>query len=438
MRPDVAVGRYIGMHLPRLVRFVGLTLLLSPVAVTAADGWPQWRGPNRDGIVAGQAWPRRIGEAEIKTLWRAPLGPGYSGPIVSDQAVFVTETLDKKTEVVRALDRRTGAELWRHSWAGAISVPFYAKSRGDWIRATPAFDGETLFVAGMRDVLVALDGATGNERWRIDFVKAYGTSVPDFGLVCSPLPDGDSVYLQAANSVVRIRKSDGQVLWRSFEGKSGVMSEGCFSSPVIATIRGERQLVVQSREKLAGLALADGRVLWSQSVPSFRGMNILTPTVVGDAVFTSSYQNKSWLYSISREGETWRVTESWTGTAQGYMSSPIVIDGHAYLHLANGRFTCVNLANGERTWTSDAFGKYVSLVAQGNRILGLDERGILVLVEADPKEFRLIGQHKVAETETWAHLAISGDEIFVRELKAMSVFRWTERPAERVASAVSP
>ena len=260
----------------------------------------------------------------------------------------------------------------------------------------------------------------------------------DFGLVCSPLPDGDSVYLQAANSVVRTRKSDGEVLWRSFEGRSGVMSEGCFSSPVIATIRGERQLVVQSREKLAGLALADGRVLWSQPVPSFRGMNILTPTVVGDSVFTSSYQNKGWLYEVTREGDTWGVRERWASTAQGYMSSPVVIGGHAYLHLANNRFTCVDLATGERPWTSDAFGKYVSLVVQGNRILGLDERGVLLLIEADPKEFRLVGQHKVAESEAWAHLAVSGDEVFVRELKAMSVFRWTEGAVDRVSSAGAP
>lgn len=421
-----------------LLRFLLPAILVSRFPVMAAETWPQWRGPSRDGHVSGPDWPRRLGETEIKPVWRTPLGPGYSGPVVSDRAVFVTETSEKKTEVVRALDRRTGAELWRHSWEGAISVPFYAKSRGDWIRATPAFDGETLFVAGMRDVLVALDGETGRERWRIDFVKAYGTNVPDFGLVCSPLTDGDSVYLQAANSVVRVRKSDGSVVWRAFEGKAGVMSEGCFSSPVIATIHGERQLVVQSREKLAGMALADGRVLWSRSVPSFRGMNILTPTVVGDAVFTSSYQNKSWLYSVKREGDAWSVAEAWAGSAQGYMSSPVVIDGHAYLHLANGRFTCVKLADGERTWTSDAFGKYVSLVARGNRILGLDERGILLLIEADPKEFRLIGQHKVAESETWAHVAICGDEIFVRELKAMVVLRWADRAGERVASAGAP
>ncbi|MFM9080280.1 MAG: PQQ-binding-like beta-propeller repeat protein, partial [Opitutaceae bacterium] len=190
-----------------------MALFFSP-AVEASETWPQWRGPARDGRVAGPAWPRRLGEAEVKPLWRAPLGPGYSGPIVSDQAVFVTETLDKKTEVVRALDRRTGAELWRHSWEGAISVPFYAKSRGDWIRATPAVDGETLFVAGMRDVLVALDGASGRERWRIDFVKAYGTNVPDFGLVCSPLPDGGAVYGQAATSGVRVGEACGRGGWR--------------------------------------------------------------------------------------------------------------------------------------------------------------------------------------------------------------------------------
>lgn len=425
----------------RFYRSALICLLAASPLSAAGEGaaaWSQWRGPTRDGQVGGPEWPRRLGEGDVKRVWRVPLGPGYSGPIVSERAVFVTETHDKKTEVVRALDRRTGEELWKHDWVGSISVPFYAKSRGDWIRATPAFDGETLFVAGMRDVLVALDASSGKERWRIDFVRKYGTSVPDFGLVCSPLPDGDSIFLQAANSVVRIRKSDGEVLWRSFEGRSGVMSEGCFSSPVIATIRGERQLVVQSREKLAGLALSDGRVLWSQPVPSFRGMNILTPTVVGDAVFTSSYQNKGWLYEVTRAGDTWGVKERWASTAQGYMSTPVVIGGHAYLHLANNRFTCVDLATGERAWTSDAFGKYVSLVAQGNRILGLDERGVLLLIEADPKEFRLVGQHKVAESEAWAHLAISGDEVFVRELKGMVVFRWSDRLAGGVASAGSP
>ena len=393
----------------------------------SAETWAQWRGPSRDGQVAGPTWPAKLSEDTLKPTWTLPLGPSYSGPIVSADRVFVTETRDKSTEVVRALDRHTGKELWSHSWAGALSVPFYAKSRGDWIRATPATNGKLVFVAGMRDVLVAVDALTGKEQWSVDFVKKYGTGVPDFGLVCSPLLDGDAIFIQAANSLVKLRQDTGEIIWRSFEGKPGVMSAGAFSSPVLATIHGQRQLVVQSRENLAGIDPVSGKVVWSHPVPSYRGMNILTPTVVGDAVFTSSYQNRSWLYSVAKAAGTagtFDVQESWSNNAQGYMSTPVIIDGHAYLHMGNQRFTCIDLKTGTRVWNSDSFGKYASLVAQGDRILALDERGILLLIKADPKGFQLLDQRKVAAEDTWAHLVVCGEEVFVRELRAMSAFRW--------------
>jgi len=118
------------------------------------------------------------------------------------------------------------------------------------------------------------------------------------------------------------------------------------------------------------------------------------------------------------------VQESWSNNAQGYMSTPVIIDGHAYLHMGNQRFTCIDLKTGTRVWNSDSFGKYASLVAQGDRILALDERGILLLIKADPKGFQLLDQRKVAAEDTWAHLVVCGEEVFVRELRAMSAFRW--------------
>ena len=166
---------------PGLALFSLLTL-----AASGAD-WSQWRGPSRDGRVEGPAWPATLSSDALTPVWRVKLGPGYSGPIVSADAVFVTETQDKSNEVVRALDRRTGRELWSHAWPGSLSVPFFAKSRGDWIRATPAYDGQRLYVAGMRDVLVALDARSGQEVWRVDFVQRFKTGVPDFGLVCSQI-----------------------------------------------------------------------------------------------------------------------------------------------------------------------------------------------------------------------------------------------------------
>ncbi len=408
---------------------VVLTLYLA-VEAHAAFGlnseqeWNQWRGPNRDGQVAGPAWPDRLTDNYLQPRWRVTLGPGYSGPVMSAEAVFVTETKEKSTEVVRALARATGKELWKVEWPGALNVPFYAKSRGDWIRATPAYDGKSVFVAGMRDVLVSLDAKTGEEQWRVDFTKAFGTPMPEFGLVCSPLVDGNALYIQGGNAAVKLDKRTGKVIWRALGGESSIMTNGAFSSPVLAEVAGTRQLLVQTREQLVGLDLETGRQLWIQNVPSFRGMNILTPVVFGDAILTSSYQNKSWLYRINRGSTGFTVAEAWQNTAQGYMSTPVVIDGHAYLHMGNQRFTCINLQTGERTWTSKPFGKYASLVAQRDRILALDERGVLLLIKANPKEFELLSEKQVSEDESWAHLAVSGDDLFIRDLNALVAWRW--------------
>ena len=140
--------------------------------------------------------------------------------------------------------------------------------------------------------------------------------------------------------------------------------------------------------------------------------------------------DRSWQYKVSRAEGKFQVKEAWNNNAQGYMSTPVVIDGHAYLHLQSQRFICINLTTGERTWTSQAFGKYCSLVAQKDRILALDQRGKLLLIKANPKEFELLGERKVSDEDTWAHVAVCGDEVFVRELNALSVFLWKDAKAK--------
>lgn len=411
--------------------------LLWPLALTVVAGepeppqdlstWPQWRGPSRDGQCPGPAWPERLSQDSLTLLWRLPLGPSYSGPIVSEELVFTTETKNSEFEIVHALDRKTGQERWRAEWKGAMTVPFFAASNGSWIRSTPAYEGGRLYVGGMRDVLVCLDARSGQECWRVDFVAQLKTPLPAFGFVSSPLVYGDHVYVQAGASVVKLHKETGAIVWRTLQDQGGMMGSA-FSSPIIATLAGKRQLVVQTRTTLAGVDLETGDVLWSQVVPSFRGMNILTPLAVGDCLFTSSYQNKAWLYTISADNQGFRISQSWECNAQGYMSSPVVIDGYVYLHLQNQRFTCIDLKTGERTWTSQPFGKYCSLVAQGNRILALDERGILLLIHANPKAFELVDSIKISEDDTWAHLGVSGDELYIRELNALAVYRWQHTP----------
>ena len=386
--------------------------------------WPQWRGPTRDGVAHGTPWPETLSDESLRKEWRVELPLSYSGPIVTESMVFVTGTVKKTNEVVLALDRKTGRELWKAEWPGSLTVPFFAAANGSWIRATPACDGESLYVAGMRDLLVSLNTADGKEQWRMDFAKEFKSPLPAFGFVSSPLVDGEALYVQAGASCFKLNKRTGQAIWRILKDDGG-MSGSAFSSPVLATLAGTKQVLFQTREKLAGVDPETGKVLWERSVPSFRGMNILTPVVVGDSIFTSTYQNKSWLFQISEPGGKFQIQETWSNNAQGYMSTPVVIDGHVYLHLQNQRFTCIDLTTGQRTWTSEPFGKYCSLVCQKDRILALDERGKLLLLQANPKKFELLAEVKVSDQECWAHLAVCDEEIFVRELKGQSVFRWS-------------
>lgn len=398
------------------------------VGSVSAEVWPQWRGPTRDGQVTGTTWPSNLRAGHLDRVWRVPLGPSYSGPIVSETAVFTTETKDKKTEVVHALDRQTGRELWRQEWDGALSVPFFAKSNGDWIRATPALDGDTLFVAGMRDVLVALDAASGTVKWRKDFVAELKTPLPAFGNVSSPLVDGDGLFVQSGAAVMRLNKGNGEIRWRALENRDA-MNASPFSSPVVATLAGRRQLIVQTRTELAGLELDSGEVLWRQPVEAFRGMNILTPTVSGDRVLTSAYGGKTHAFELKAAGGSISVSEAWQFKAQGYMCSPVLVDGHAYLHLRNQRALCVELATGAEKWTtSESFGKYWNLVAQGKRLLALDERGELLLLQANPAKFELLDRCKVSEQDTWAHLALADGQVFIRDLGGLNAWKWQATP----------
>jgi len=414
--------RFFESFLPLLVLGLLLPLLPGP----AAADWDQWRGPGRDGVSAGEAWPARLDGLE--RMWRVELGKGYPGPIVVGERVFVVESTENEDVAVRALDRASGRELWKAGWPSSGDVPFFARSNGDWVRSTPSFADGLLFVGDMNEVLVALDGENGEVAWRVDFKERYGTKAPDFGFASSPLPVDGALYVQAANSLVKLDAKTGESLWRSLESPSDMSASGAFSSPVMATLAGVEQLVVLTREALYGVDPGNGKVLWSQPVPNFRGMNILTPVVHGDSVFTSPYKNGSFSYAVSRTEDGFAVKEAWTNTSSAYMSSPVVIDGNAYLHLGNQRVECVDLATGEPHWRSESFGKYWSMVARGDRILALDSDGELLLLEASPEEMKLLDRREIADQETWGYLAVSGDQLFVRELEGIAAYRLGDAP----------
>ena len=402
-----------------------LALQAFPFSAPGEDlAWPQWRGPTRDGMIAkGSPWPKKISKKKLKQTWRSEIAKGYPGPIVSEKLVFTVETRGKN-EFVRAFDRSSGEQKWEAQWPGSMSVPFFAWKNGSWVRSTPAYDGKNLYVGGMRDFLVCLDASNGSQKWSVDFMKRYKAPLPAFGFVCSPLVEGDHLYVQAGAGFVKLEKETGESVWRTLDDKGG-MYGSAFSSPTTAKLGGIEQLVVQTRTDLTGVEPGNGKVLWKRPIKAFRGMNILTPVIFGQSVFTSSYGGKSLLFDLAKDADGFSIDQKWENKQEGYMSSPIVIDGFCYIHLRKQRMTCIDLSNGETKWiSSESFGKYQSMVSNGKEILALDEDGTLYQIEANPEKLVIKDKRTISDSPSWAHLAIAGNQLFVRELEAIACYEW--------------
>jgi len=157
---------------------------------------------------------------------------------------------------------------------------------------------------------------------------------------------------------------------------------------------------------------------------------VTKPDDATDRVFTAAHSGKSVMIAPEPPGDPdagietgWTVRRVWEQKTQGYMSSPVLIDGHIYIHLKNERFACLEANTGDVQWTSQPFGKYWSMAYSGDKILALDSDGTLRLIRADPTSLEVIDQTRVAD-DAWAHLAVSGNRLIVRDLDALKAFRW--------------
>ncbi|MBH57270.1 MAG: pyrrolo-quinoline quinone [Planctomycetaceae bacterium] len=392
--------------------------------------WNQWRGPKRDGTINIKL-PENLEDVQLS--WEVSLQPSYSGPVTQDGFVFTTATVNKQYEEVYCYSEKTGKLVWTSKWNGAMTVPFFAAANGSWIRSTPLVADGKLFVGGMRDVLTCLNVEDGKILWQKDFVKELKSPIPSFGFASSPIYEDGKVVVQAGSGVIQLDAENGNILWQASKDQGG-MNGSAFSSPTIEVINGKPQLVVQTREELVGLGWKSGEKLWGVKIPAFRGMNILTPIRYKNSFFTSSYGGGSFLYDLA--GEKIKPESSWNNTIQAYMSSPVVLGDHAYMHLRNQRLICLNLKNGETAWTSQPFGKYWSMITDGERILGLDQKGVLYLIDGTPESLEILSQKKVSDTETWAHVAINNGNIYIRSLNKLMCYSMNQT-SDSTETAVS-
>ena len=252
-------------------------------------------------------------------------------------------------------------------------------------------------------------------RHRCDDIKA------PFGGVCSPLIDDGAVYVMAGGATVKLSLADGSTAWTTLADEGD--DDDALSSPVIETIAGMRQLVVQTRTRLCGVDLKDGKLLWSQRIEAYRNMNILTPTVFGDQVFTAAQRGRSQCFEITYENSSWSSEEVWNQKTQAYMSSPVTDGETIFMHSSNERLTALDAATGDILWTGRPMGKYQSLIRNDEVILVLNCEGELLTVKPHRDKLTVVDRRKVGD-DSWAYLGVFEGGLLVRDLNALKVYRY--------------
>ena len=378
--------------------------------------WTDFRGPHRDGRYTGPAirtdWPAD----GFDPLWSQPIGGGYASFAVAGGRAFTIEQR-RDLEVVAAYDVDSGAERWTHAW------PAYFREAmgGPGPRATPTWRDGRVYALGATGRLVCLDAATGEEVWARNILADAAASNLIWAMSGAPLVVDDLVIVQPGGrdgwSVAAYDRLTGEVVWH---GLDDVQS---YTSPMLVTLGGVRQVVVVTAARAAGLRPEDGALLWEYpwTVPTVP--NIAQPLVVGDArlFLSASYGKGAALVELTRDGGRLTAETVWeTHRMRNRFSSSVLVDGYIY-GLDNAILASLDAATGELMWKGGRYGSG-QLLAAGDHLVVLTERGDLVLVRATPERHEEVARFRALEGKTWNVPALAGGRLLVRNARRMAAF----------------
>ena len=388
----------------------------------SADDWPQWRGPNRDGISREtgllQAWP----SAGPKRVWLSrDIGIGYSAPVVAKGRLFVLGTKGGKEQLF-AKEAKGGKTLWTAALGGILS-----NNWGDGPRGAATVDGDQVYALGAKGGLICANVGDGKVNWRVEMVKDLGGKVPGWGYTESVLVDGDLVICTPGGkrgTLAAIDKKTGKVIWRSSDWTDGAQ----YASVVPAELNGQRQFIQLTQKTLAGVSARDGSVLWRNAWPG-RTAVIPTPIVHRNEVYISSgYGAGCRKITVGGANE---VTEDYSNkNMKNKHGGVLLLKGHLYGYSDGRGWTCQSLKSGDVVWDSKKFGKGCVFYAD-NRLYCLEESsGQVALAAADTGGWKEHGRFKLEpQTElrkssgrVWTHPVVANGVMYLRDQELLFAF----------------
>jgi outer membrane protein assembly factor BamB len=383
--------------------------LSTVVSNRTLDDWPQWRGPNRDGVSAERGLLKSWPQGGPPLVWRAAgAGEGYSSFAVSGGKLY-TMGARGGDEFLMAFNAADGKKLWETRIGARFS-----NDRGDGPRGTPTVDGNRIYAYGASGDIGAFDLATGKPVWSINVLRTFGGSNIIWGLSESPLVLSDRILLNAGGpgaSIVALKKTDGSVLWKSQSDQAG------YSSGVLHELGGVRQAIFFTGERAVGLNVDNGRQLWSYDRISNTTANIATPIVRGNHVFLSSdYGTGAALLELTPGGNRITAKEVYfTREMRNHHASSVLIGDHLY-GFSSAILTAMKFDTGEVAWRDRSVGKG-SLVFADDRLYLFSENGVVGLAAADPAGYREHGRFslKTGSLPTWTHPVVANGTLYLRD-----------------------
>lgn len=405
-----------------LLALGSLLCLAGQVMAQANTNWPQWRGPNRDGISKETGLLKQWPADGPPLVWKANgAGSGYSSFSISNGKLY-TMGLRGDREFVVAFDVATGKEAWATAHGGA-----FRNDRGDGPRGTPTVDGDRVYVLGGNGDLSALDARTGKVVWTKNVLEEFGGSNITWGISESPLVLGNKLLVNAGGpgaSIVALNKSDGKLIWKSQSDRAG------YSSAIPLTLNGLTQVVFFTGQRAVGLDASDGRLLWEYAKPSNRTANAATPIARGNRVFISSdYGTGGGVVEIKPDN---KAEELWFNKdMRNHHSSSVLIGDHLY-GFSGGILTAMKFDTGETTWRDRSVGKG-SLVFADGHLYAFSENGVVGLVEATPAGYKEKGRFRIQQDSlpTWSHPVVAGGRLYLRDQDTIYAFDVREKTSSR-------
>jgi len=401
---------------------VGAALLFTPPHGRAAD-WPQWRGPNRDGVVRDVTVPAKWPET-LDEEWTAPVGEGASSPVVVGKNIYVLARQKENEEVVLCLDLTSGKENWRHEYRSPYVLGGPAHGF-EGPRSTPAVADGRLFTFSISGILSCLNATTGKLLWRHDFAGQYPPGAPGWGTSASPLVDGGSCILHVGGP-----DKGGLSAFDVRTGKANWCYDGdgpAYGSPILVDLAGERQVVTLTLNDFAGISAATGRLLWKIPCREIHSENCLTPIAYKDLLIFSGRKERPRAIRLEKSPSGISPVEVWTGDGPTlYMTTP-VLAGNLLFGLSErkqGQLFCLDAGTGKTLWEGDArLESSASILNAGNIFLVLTTRGQLMVVKAAGASCDVIATYHVSDSPTWAHPVFLGDRILIKDRSTLRSFR---------------